>query len=616
MKLKIIACGVFEDELREVAARCGNELDVELLDAGLHSAPERLRLEAQAAIDLAGREAAGYDAICLAYGLCGRGTAGLVAREAPVVLPRVHDCSALFLGGVRAYREQFARHPGTFYFTTTWYKNKAHPEQRQARAARRFDPERHPHYAEFKARYGEDNARYLVEFFESWRGNYSRAALIDHGFATERHVEAAKAVAEAAGWRYERIEGSLELLEGLVAGEWDEERFIVVPPGSMVITTGDERIFDIAPAVEGGVTPRAEAVGEDQVAEGTFYRGDKTTQPGQGADVALGIDAGGTHTDAVLFEFAAGRLLSKAKAVTTHGDLAVGIAEALERLDSSHFGRVSYACLSTTLATNAIVEGRGRPVGLIVMPFHEDSVRRIDTPLRRAISARMDIAGIEHAPVLREEVLEAARALVREGATSFAVSGYGAVRNPDHEREVKRMLTEELDLPVVCGHELSGRLNFVARAHTAMLNARLVPLIEALLAAVEQVLRGAGIRAPIFVVRGDGAIMNRDLAAARSIETVMSGPAASAAGGRFLTGRADALVVDVGGTTTDIAALREGAPALSRDGARVGRWRTSVTAVNIQTTGLGGDSAARPGARGRPAIGPDRAVPLCYLSSR
>ena len=619
LRLKVIACGVFEDELRAIAAKSANDVDVQLLDAGLHAAPDRLRLSAQEAVDEASR-AGGYQAVCFAYGLCGRGTVGIIARDIPMVIPRVHDCISLFLGSARAYAEQFSQHPGTFYFTTGWYKHKGHPELTRLAAARRPDATAHPHYREFADKYGEDNARYIVEFLESWRKNYRRAALIDHGFATSEHEQTTQAIAEAAGWDYERLAGSLALLEALAAGEWDEERFLVLPPGHMAIATNDERVLA---AVAVPRSPDAAAMEEarlladaaHQVETGVFVYGPSSGAAEGSADLGLGLDAGGTFTDAVLYEFSTGRLLSKAKAITTHYDLVDGIKEALSILDRSLFGRVSYTCLSTTLATNAIVEGRGLPVGLLLMPHHEAVLPRILTPLHRFLSAQMSIEGVPEAPVDEDEVLRAAGEMVREGAASFAVSGYGSVRNPEHELRVRDILRAHYDLPIVCGHELSGRLNFVARAHTAVLNARLLPFVAGLLRSVEKVLAEAGIQAPLFIVRGDGSIMRKEVARTRAIETVLSGPAASAAGGRLLTGRRDALVVDMGGTTTDIAALMDGRMSLSREGAQVGRWRTSVTAADIQTTGLGGDSAIRPDGRGRLRVGPERAVPICFLAA-
>jgi len=605
-RLKVVGCAVFEDELRAVAQETPNEIDVELLDAGLHAAPDRLRLRAQEAIDRAARSGR-YDAVCLAYGLCGRGIVGLIAREIPVVIPRAHDCITLFLGSLRAYREQFAQHPGTFYFTTGWYKHKAHPEQTKAAAAHRFDPTRHAHYAEFCGQYGKANARYIIEFMESWRRNYSRAALIDHGYATDEQAEATRAVADAAGWSYERLPGSMALLEGLVSGDWDEARFLVVGPGCKVIATNDERIVDAVPSAE---SAGASVFGElNQV----FTYGESVESAREG--LALGIDAGGTCTDAVLYDLASGRVLCKAKSLTTHDDLSRGIDGALDGLHAGLFPRITTVCLSTTLATNAVVEGRGQPVGLLLMPYHEAMAARVKTPLFGCLAARMDIHGVPDRSVDVAEVVGVAEKLLEGGARSFAVSGYASVRNPAHELEVKRVLLERFGLPVVCGHELSQRLNFVARAHTAVLNARLVPLAEELLDSVDAVLSRRGVRAPVFVVRGDGSVMRKEVARQRAIECVLSGPAASAAGGRFLTGQTDALVVDMGGTTTDIALLSDGRLELNPDGAEVGRWRTSVAAADIQTTGLGGDSTVRPAGAGRLDVGPGRSIPLSLLAA-
>ena len=609
LKLQVIACGVFERELEEVCRHSQNEVDVRLLDAGLHAAPDRLRLRAQEAIDCSSGK--GYDAVCFAYGLCGRGTTGLIARDVPLVLPRVHDCISIFLGSAQAYREQFSRRPGTFYFTTGWYDKKAHPDRMRLAAAREFEPRTHPHYDDFAEQYGEENAHFIIEFLESWRRNYRRAALIDHGFATPEHEELTETVARAAGWEYEKLQGSLRLLQDLVDGNWDQARYLVAAPGETVVATNDRRVLAAAPGGEGRAAPRAAA---PLVEEGTFTYGDPGHEQQPHSGVALGIDAGGTYTDAVLYDLGRRKVLSKAKAQTTHGDLARGVSEALGGLDSSLWPRVEYVCLSTTLATNAIVEGRGRPVGLLLMPYDPGLVTRIRTPLRRCLGARIGIEGVEEEPVDEEEVRRAARELVREGAEAFAVSGYAAVRNPAHETAVRDMLREEFDLPVVCGHELTGKLNFVTRAHTAVLNARLIPAIDHLLEAAGQVLADAGLRAPLFVVRGDGTLIRAEAARRRAVETVLSGPAASAVGGLVLTGLRDAMVVDVGGTTTDTVGLEDGIVAVREEGASVGDWRTSVEAADIQTTGLGGDSAVRPDERGGLRIGPDRVLPLCRLA--
>jgi N-methylhydantoinase A/oxoprolinase/acetone carboxylase beta subunit len=155
----------------------------------------------------------------------------------------------------------------------------------------------------------------------------------------------------------------------------------------------------------------------------------------------------------------------------------------------------------------------------------------------------------------------------------------------------------------------------VRRATTAALNARLIPLLRELIATVRRTLDERGVAAPLMVVKGDGSLVRAEWAMRRPIETILSGPAASVVGAWHLAGRRDVWVVDVGGTTTDIAALRDGRPRLNPEGAQVGEWRTMVEAVDAHTIGLGGDSLVGLDAEGRLAIGPRRVVPLCLLAS-
>ena len=188
---------------------------------------------------------------------------------------------------------------------------------------------------------------------------------------------------------------------------------------------------------------------------------------------------------------------------------------------------------------------------------------------------------------------------------------YASVRNPEHELMVKRRAIELLGLPVVCGHEMTGALGYYERTVTTVLNARLLPLIHQLLDDMKRVMDRMGITAPLMVVRGDGSLMRSDYAADRPVETILSGPAASVAGARFLSGCENGIVVDMGGTTTDIAGLRHGDCAVSEEGAILSGWRTRVRALEIFTFGLGGDSEIVVSDKGDVQIGPRRVVPLC-----
>jgi len=346
--------------------------------------------------------------------------------------------------------------------------------------------------------------------------------------------------------------------------------------------------------------------------------------------VVLGIDTGGTYTDASLVDYASGAVLAGAKALTTHHDLSIGIGKAVAAACDGQAvspADVSLVGLSTTLATNAIVEGRGSPVCLLLIGYDPDLIqqygfeRDLVTQDVVYLGGGHDGAGDEVEP-LDEAAARAAILARRDQVKSFAVSGYFGVRNPAHELRV-RALVEELTtsangepLPVTCGHELTTRLNAVRRATTVTLNARLIPLLRELIATVRSTLDALGIVAPLMVVKGDGSLVRAEWAMRRPIETILSGPAASAVGAWHIAGRRDVWVVDVGGTTTDIAALRDGRPRLNSEGAQVGKWRTMVEAVDAHTIGLGGDSLVCLDAEGRVIIGPRRVVPLCLLASQ
>ena len=344
----------------------------------------------------------------------------------------------------------------------------------------------------------------------------------------------------------------------------------------------------------------------------------------------LGIDTGGTYTDAVLYDDESEQVVIAAKALTTRHDLAVGIrgAAASVLADSAvDPAAVALVSLSTTLATNALVEGRGGRVGLVLIGFDEAAASRagIADALRGAPCIRIggghDAAGRTCAP-LDLPALDGAISGLEDSVAAFAVAGMFSVRNPEHEIAVRDRLRERTGLPVTCGHELSSRLDGPRRAMTCVLNARLVPTIQRLLDAADRSFSALGVSAPMMVVRGDGALIGAEVARLKPVETILSGPAASLVGASHLTGERDALVSDIGGTTTDYALLLEGRPSLDPDGATVGGFRTMVEAVAMRTVGLGGDSEVRWGSEGRGGasgqrllIGPRRLVPLSLLAT-
>lgn len=322
----------------------------------------------------------------------------------------------------------------------------------------------------------------------------------------------------------------------------------------------------------------------------------------------LGIDTGGTYTDGVIIDRDTKRVLCTAKALTTQNDLTIGMENCMRALPFDRWEQIELVSLSTTLATNAIVEGKGCRVGLLLLGKRPEG--RLPAEVCVELDAQVDIRGGVREP-LDEEALHAALLHLRGRCDAVAVSGYASVRNPAHELQAAKCTGETLGLPVVCGHELTGALGFYERTVTAVLNARLIPIIRNLITTVCWVTNRFGIRAPIMVVRGDGSLMRADYAIERPVETVLSGPAASVIGARFLSGRGDCIVVDMGGTTTDIACLQSGKCAVSNEGARLAGWRTRVRALEICTFGLGGDSEICMQAEEKVKIGPHRVVPLC-----
>ena len=340
--------------------------------------------------------------------------------------------------------------------------------------------------------------------------------------------------------------------------------------------------------------------------------------------ILLGIDTGGTYTDAVLFREGEG-VIAKAKSLTTRHDLADGIAGAVDAVlarsgySASEIGLVS---LSTTLATNALVEGQGGRAALVMIGFGPEDVTR--GGLSEALGndpviflpGGHDVHGNE-TPL---EMSELDKAMSGLGTTvsSFAVAGYFAVRNPAHEIRVRDRIRNLSHLPVTCSHELTSKLGGPRRALTTLLNARLVSIVDRLIGSCEDFLASRGISAPMMVVRGDGALISASEARLHPIETILSGPAASLVGARFLTGLDEAVVSDIGGTTTDVAVLDGGRPKLAEEGAVVGGHRTMVEAVALRTYGLGGDSEVHIDDRGLDArftLGPRRLLPLSLLAA-
>ncbi|MCY1128124.1 hydantoinase/oxoprolinase family protein [Frigidibacter sp. RF13] len=338
----------------------------------------------------------------------------------------------------------------------------------------------------------------------------------------------------------------------------------------------------------------------------------------------LGVDTGGTYTDAVVLDEGADRVVASAKSLTTRPDLALGVGRAIDAAVEKAGvapGDIAMVSLSTTLATNALVEGQGGRVALIFVGFDEAELGRAGLIEAMKGDPVVMVAGGHNHGGGEVRPLDLARveaevARLAPEVTGFAVASAFATRNPAHENAAREAIRRIAHLPVTCSHELSAGLNGPRRALTAVLNARLIGMIDRLISACEHHMTVIGIKAPLMVVRGDGALVSANLARERPIETILSGPAASIAGASWLTGERNALVSDIGGTTTDVCLLKDGKPAIDPEGARVGAFRTMVEAVAMRTTGLGGDSEVHllEGLETGLRLGPRRLMPVALAA--
>ena len=342
------------------------------------------------------------------------------------------------------------------------------------------------------------------------------------------------------------------------------------------------------------------------------------------AEIWIGLDTGGTYTDAVALD-AQRRVVASAKALTTHWDLSLGLGEALHTLleklpADARREHISLLSVSTTLATNAVVENRFSPICTILVGFEAQIVERsglaqVGGGVVVRVRGGHDATGEESQP-LDEAAVDAAVREFGAEVEAFAVAAMFSVRNPAHERRVRERIRLSCSKPVTCSYELSSQLDAPKRALTAALNARLTPQIRHLLEALRLVLERAEISAPVMIVKGDGTLMGSDVALEYPVETVLSGPAASVVGAGFLSGLEDFAVADMGGTTTDVAIVIGGRPVVRAEGAVIGGWRTMVEAVDVHTCGLGGDSEVKLDRDNRLSVGPRRAMPLSLLAER
>ncbi|MDR2551028.1 MAG: hydantoinase/oxoprolinase family protein [Desulfobulbus sp.] len=322
----------------------------------------------------------------------------------------------------------------------------------------------------------------------------------------------------------------------------------------------------------------------------------------------IGIDIGGTHTDGVLLD--GNRLVAAAKVPTHHDNLLESINQVLQAiLVGQDPVRVQTLNLSTTLTTNAIVTGKTEPVGMLVSagPGIAPNHYRIGDHYH-LVYGSLDHLGTETSAVDEQDLEEAVAACRDQGVKCFGVASKFSPRNPAHENLMIEALAGHADF-ISCGHLLSGQLNFGRRIHTLYYNSAVWRTFRAFAAALAASLKGFQLQAEVNILKADGGTMPLARALEMPVQSIFSGPAASVMG-ILATTRTDQdlIVLDIGGTTTDIAVFAGGQPLLEREGIAIEKRPTLVRAIRVESIGIGGDSLIRVD-EGRVTVGPQRIGP-------
>lgn len=338
--------------------------------------------------------------------------------------------------------------------------------------------------------------------------------------------------------------------------------------------------------------------------------------------IGIGIDTGGTCTDGVIYDMEEKKILAAAKTPTTKEDLSLGIGKVLDLLPGELLQKAEGIALSTTLATNACVENKGGRGKLIFLGARRGTIEELGG--NYGLKADDTLIFIDCKETLQGEILEepdweetkgrlkeALRDCQAVGIVELFAEGTGAALE-----KKTREIVEELGIPAVCGYELFQEKNVIGRGAGALLNARLIFVIAEFLKAVKTALKERKMDIPLVIVRSDGSLMSEELSVKRPVETLLCGPVASVMGAAELHQVRDGVVIDMGGTTTDISLIRNGAPVRASGGITVGDWKIYVKGMYVDTFGLGGDTEVLLDQEGALSLGSRRIMPICMAGAR
>jgi hypothetical protein len=237
-KIVLFACSVFEREIALLTREARHIVETRFFEIGLHDQPDVLRATLQQQLHEVDART-DIDAIVLAYGLCGRGTAGLQPVRHRLVIPRAHDCIAVFMGSKEKFAEHQRRCPTCFYYTPGWNRGRRVPGPEKLAALK----------AELEKKFDADDVEFLLETERAQWAQHDTATYLDLGTDdAETEANYAQKCAQWLGWKFERIRGDATLLRDLLWGNWDAERFQNIEPGQQLAHSPDENILAAAPA--------------------------------------------------------------------------------------------------------------------------------------------------------------------------------------------------------------------------------------------------------------------------------------------------------------------------------------------------------------------------------
>ncbi len=334
--------------------------------------------------------------------------------------------------------------------------------------------------------------------------------------------------------------------------------------------------------------------------------------------IGIGIDTGGTCTDAVALDLDTQKLLAKGKTLTTREDLSIGIGKALDMLPQELIRDAKVVSLSTTLATNATIEGKGCRAKLVLFGLTDEYLSRMHAPENYKLTPdrvlAVDTHGSADGLIVDEPDWDALFSehgeWLRDADALSAVEVWADDTGAPNEKRFKEQVEARTSIKCVSASEITSGINVFARGATALLNARLFPIVKEFIDVAEADFRKRGCKAPVMVVRSDSSLMSSELALSRPVETMLCGPAASVLAGKSFSDCDNYIVVDMGGTSADISVVSGGKAQTADDGIKVAEWATSVRGVKVYPFNLGGDSAVRLVSK-EPTLFPRRVRSVC-----